>query len=268
MLLMLIDEEKPKTTPKRNRDLPLTVDADIRPKICKSLHTSYSFSLNDPTDLRTKLPIDHPLIVEKWQVQSVRDAEEKSRISVWTCSRCTGIRHASVAMFVERTSPMAPWCTKVPMGELEIGLTPIHTHTLSLQHLLIGVASLSISLSLFSFYLLRYAYCFKDYQDTFGTKCNGCGQVIVGEVLTANEKTYHPNCFLCGTCKVLLSGQFYVAPNGGEICSWQLSLSIIIRCWLLVTTLSLSQVSPIVRNITMKQSAYCVRNAIVLSYQV
>jgi len=63
-----------------------------------------------------------------------------------------------------------------------------------------------------------YAYCSKDFQDAFGTKCASCGQVIVGELLNAIEKQFHPNCFVCGTCKVQLSGQFFIAPNGNPYC--------------------------------------------------
>ncbi|XP_059586101.1 actin-binding LIM protein 1 isoform X10 [Alligator mississippiensis] len=35
----------------------------------------------------------------------------------------------------------------------------------------------------------------------YGTRCNGCGEFVEGEVVTALGKTYHPNCFACTICK-------------------------------------------------------------------
>ncbi|OCT69722.1 hypothetical protein XELAEV_18036646mg [Xenopus laevis] len=35
----------------------------------------------------------------------------------------------------------------------------------------------------------------------FGTRCNGCGDFVEGEVVTALGKTYHPSCFACTSCK-------------------------------------------------------------------
>ncbi|KAM3835213.1 actin-binding LIM protein 1 isoform 3-T3 [Vipera latastei] len=35
----------------------------------------------------------------------------------------------------------------------------------------------------------------------YGTRCNGCGDFVEGEVVTALGKTYHPNCFACTMCK-------------------------------------------------------------------
>jgi len=40
-----------------------------------------------------------------------------------------------------------------------------------------------------------------DYQRMYGTRCNGCGEFVEGEVVTALGKTYHPNCFACTVCK-------------------------------------------------------------------
>uniref|UniRef100_A0A803YS05 LIM zinc-binding domain-containing protein n=1 Tax=Meleagris gallopavo TaxID=9103 RepID=A0A803YS05_MELGA len=39
--------------------------------------------------------------------------------------------------------------------------------------------------------------CTLDYQRMYGTRCNGCGEFVEGEVVTALGKTYHPNCFAC-----------------------------------------------------------------------
>ncbi|XP_026707158.1 actin-binding LIM protein 1 isoform X10 [Athene cunicularia] len=35
----------------------------------------------------------------------------------------------------------------------------------------------------------------------YGTRCNGCGEFVEGEVVTALGKTYHPSCFACTACK-------------------------------------------------------------------
>nr|XP_026655363.1 actin-binding LIM protein 1 isoform X14 [Zonotrichia albicollis] len=35
----------------------------------------------------------------------------------------------------------------------------------------------------------------------YGTRCNGCGEFVEGEVVTALGKTYHPSCFACTVCK-------------------------------------------------------------------
>ncbi|XP_048361917.1 actin-binding LIM protein 1 isoform X2 [Sphaerodactylus townsendi] len=35
----------------------------------------------------------------------------------------------------------------------------------------------------------------------YGTRCNGCGEFVEGEVVTALGKTYHPHCFACTVCK-------------------------------------------------------------------
>ncbi|KAM9380038.1 actin-binding LIM protein 1 isoform 1-T1 [Phaethornis superciliosus] len=35
----------------------------------------------------------------------------------------------------------------------------------------------------------------------YGTRCNGCGDFVEGEVVTALGKTYHPSCFACTVCK-------------------------------------------------------------------
>lgn len=43
--------------------------------------------------------------------------------------------------------------------------------------------------------------CMLDYQRMHGTRCNGCGDFVEGEVVTALGKTYHPTCFVCTICK-------------------------------------------------------------------
>lgn len=34
-----------------------------------------------------------------------------------------------------------------------------------------------------------------------GNICNACNKVIMGKVLETSESKFHPECFVCGTCK-------------------------------------------------------------------
>ncbi|KAK0145403.1 Actin-binding LIM protein 3 [Merluccius polli] len=43
--------------------------------------------------------------------------------------------------------------------------------------------------------------CTQDYQRLYGTQCDGCGQYIGGEVVSALGRTYHPHCFVCSLCR-------------------------------------------------------------------
>lgn len=43
--------------------------------------------------------------------------------------------------------------------------------------------------------------CTLDYQRLYGTRCFSCDQFIEGEVVSALGKTYHPNCFVCASCR-------------------------------------------------------------------
>lgn len=43
--------------------------------------------------------------------------------------------------------------------------------------------------------------CTVDYQRLYGTRCFSCDQFIEGEVVSALGKTYHPNCFVCVSCR-------------------------------------------------------------------
>eukprot|EP01114_Cavostelium_apophysatum_P011087 TRINITY_DN2526_c0_g1_i1.p1 TRINITY_DN2526_c0_g1~~TRINITY_DN2526_c0_g1_i1.p1 ORF type:complete len:183 (+),score=4.95 TRINITY_DN2526_c0_g1_i1:59-607(+) len=63
-----------------------------------------------------------------------------------------------------------------------------------------------------------YAYCTKDYIDTFAPKCAGCAQSILGQCLDAMGKKWHPEHFVCGTCKVPFTGQFFSTEDGVPYC--------------------------------------------------
>uniref|UniRef100_W5L8T9 Actin binding LIM protein 1b n=1 Tax=Astyanax mexicanus TaxID=7994 RepID=W5L8T9_ASTMX len=58
--------------------------------------------------------------------------------------------------------------------------------------------------------------CTLDYQRLHGTRCNGCGDFVEGEVVTALGKTYHPACFVCTICKRPFPAGDRVTFNGKD----------------------------------------------------
>ncbi|XP_044070381.1 actin-binding LIM protein 1a isoform X3 [Siniperca chuatsi] len=58
--------------------------------------------------------------------------------------------------------------------------------------------------------------CTLDYQRMHGTRCNGCGDFVEGEVVTALGKTYHPTCFVCTICKRPFPAGDRVTFNGKD----------------------------------------------------
>ncbi|XP_013870613.1 actin-binding LIM protein 1-like isoform X3 [Austrofundulus limnaeus] len=58
--------------------------------------------------------------------------------------------------------------------------------------------------------------CMLDYQRMHGTRCNGCGDLVEGEVVTALGKTYHPACFVCTVCKRPFPAGDRVTFNGKD----------------------------------------------------
>ncbi|XP_032378649.1 actin-binding LIM protein 1 isoform X7 [Etheostoma spectabile] len=58
--------------------------------------------------------------------------------------------------------------------------------------------------------------CTVDYQRMHGTRCNGCGDFVEGEVVTALGKTYHPACFVCTICKRPFPAGDRVTFNGKD----------------------------------------------------
>ncbi|KAM6329955.1 actin-binding LIM protein 1 [Podargus strigoides] len=71
--------------------------------------------------------------------------------------------------------------------------------------------------------------CTLDYQRMYGTRCNGCGEFVEGEVVTALGKTYHPSCFACTVCKRPFPPGDRVTFNGRDclcqMCSQPMSCS-------------------------------------------
>ncbi|XP_062860023.1 actin-binding LIM protein 1 [Trichomycterus rosablanca] len=59
-------------------------------------------------------------------------------------------------------------------------------------------------------------FCTLDYQRLHGTRCNGCGNFVEGEVVTALGKTYHPSCFVCTICKRPFPAGDRVTFNGKD----------------------------------------------------
>ena len=45
-------------------------------------------------------------------------------------------------------------------------------------------------------------YCPDDYQKLFSVKCDGCGELAEGEVMTVLGKSFHHHCFKCSKCRL------------------------------------------------------------------
>lgn len=58
-------------------------------------------------------------------------------------------------------------------------------------------------------------YCAEDYQKLFAKYCAGCNNVIVGPLVRAMGREWHPqNCFVCAQCRGTLSTGFF--EKGGK----------------------------------------------------
>ncbi|KAK2500515.1 hypothetical protein MC885_017300 [Smutsia gigantea] len=66
--------------------------------------------------------------------------------------------------------------------------------------------------------------CTLDYQRLYGTRCFSCDQFIEGEVVSALGKTYHPNCFVCASCRLPFPPGDRVTFNGKECMCQKCSL--------------------------------------------
>ncbi|XP_066510831.1 LIM domain kinase 2-like [Hoplias malabaricus] len=47
-------------------------------------------------------------------------------------------------------------------------------------------------------------FCGKHYWEKFGELCHGCSLLMTGPAMVAGEYKYHPECFLCLSCKVVI----------------------------------------------------------------
>ena len=57
-------------------------------------------------------------------------------------------------------------------------------------------------------------YCEEHYYETFGDRCEGCGEIVRDEVLNALGSTWHPRCFCCNSCGEAF-GEDKFFQNGG-----------------------------------------------------
>eukprot|EP01134_Creolimax_fragrantissima_P003228 CFRG3228T1 len=54
------------------------------------------------------------------------------------------------------------------------------------------------------------AYCQDDYYGMFAPHCGGCSKSVMDACLTAIDRSWHPECFVCYTCKGIFSdGKFF-----------------------------------------------------------
>ncbi|XP_056274588.1 LIM domain kinase 2 isoform X2 [Pseudoliparis swirei] len=47
-------------------------------------------------------------------------------------------------------------------------------------------------------------YCRKHYWEKFGELCHGCSLLMTGPTMVAGEHKYHPECFVCLSCRVVI----------------------------------------------------------------
>ncbi|XP_055513419.1 leupaxin-like [Leucoraja erinacea] len=62
------------------------------------------------------------------------------------------------------------------------------------------------------------AYCNKDYQNLFSPQCAYCGAAIVDKILTALDKTWHPEHFFCAHCGDIFGTDGYLEKDGKAYC--------------------------------------------------
>lgn len=66
-------------------------------------------------------------------------------------------------------------------------------------------------------------YCEADYARLLAPNCARCGQVALGQIVKALDRTWHPHCFLCTHCRAPLQGQDFHVEDGAPYCQsdWQ-----------------------------------------------
>lgn len=63
-----------------------------------------------------------------------------------------------------------------------------------------------------------YAYCAAHWKEKFCPPCGYCNEPIEGPTINALGKGFHPNHFVCFTCKCALTGTFYPSQTGNPLC--------------------------------------------------
>ncbi|CAF1108964.1 unnamed protein product [Adineta steineri] len=61
-------------------------------------------------------------------------------------------------------------------------------------------------------------YCERDFQMLFAPCCAECKQAIVGRVIRAIQKCFHPDCFRCQLCQIPLIEMGFSKYNGRALC--------------------------------------------------
>ncbi|CAF3995052.1 unnamed protein product [Rotaria sordida] len=61
-------------------------------------------------------------------------------------------------------------------------------------------------------------YCERDFQILFAPCCAECKQVIVGRIIRALQKCFHPDCFRCQLCHIPLFEIGFSKNNGRALC--------------------------------------------------
>ncbi|XP_033115889.1 leupaxin-like [Anneissia japonica] len=62
------------------------------------------------------------------------------------------------------------------------------------------------------------AYCREDYFDMFAPKCGGCHRAIMENYMTALNAQWHPECFVCGECRMPFNGGSFFDHDGIPYC--------------------------------------------------
>ncbi|NXU63957.1 LIMS1 protein, partial [Horornis vulcanius] len=57
-------------------------------------------------------------------------------------------------------------------------------------------------------------YCEHDFQMLFAPCCHQCGEFIIGRVIKAMNNSWHPDCFCCDICQVVLADIGFVKNAG------------------------------------------------------
>ncbi|CAL8099080.1 unnamed protein product [Calicophoron daubneyi] len=66
-------------------------------------------------------------------------------------------------------------------------------------------------------------YCEPDFTSFVASRCAKCNCPIIGKIIKALNKTWHPNCFVCCYCKKPLEDKFHVEDSDNVLCEehWQ-----------------------------------------------
>jgi hypothetical protein len=62
------------------------------------------------------------------------------------------------------------------------------------------------------------AYCERDYYRLFATRCGKCGEIIVGEYISALNKEWHNKCFTCKECGCPFPTESFFEYKGMPYC--------------------------------------------------